>query len=317
MAAIRSGAGLFRQPPRGVLEVSGSERKRWLDGVVSNDIAALGPDGGCRALLLTRQGRIIADLRILCLGEVYWLDMPRAAVEPVLSALERFIIADDIALTDRSTELVRWSLDGANARAIFSAATMGASAAPSGGSVVVRIADQEVRVASFSLIGLPALQFFASAASAERVAEALRVAGGRYGLVEGDANAYECLRIEMGQPIMGRELDDSVLPAEARLDEAVSETKGCYIGQEVVARMRARDRVSHLLVGLRFAGELPGPERELFHEGRKVGEVTSSVCSPNFGEIGMGYLKAELASAGTSVQVGEVGATVIALPFAS
>ncbi len=219
LSAIRAGAGLFRQETRGVLEVSGSERTRWLDGMVSNAVAALEPGTGCRALLLTRQGRITADLRILCLDEVFWLELPRAAVERIHAALEGFIIADDVTLEDRSAEIERWSLDGAKAEQILAAAAGGASPALSGGSVVVRIAGQEVRVASYSLTGLPALQFFAPLGKGNEVAEALRMAGESHGLVEGDAEAHECLRIELGQAAMGKELDDSVLPAEAGIDK--------------------------------------------------------------------------------------------------
>ncbi|MCP5059671.1 MAG: aminomethyl transferase family protein [bacterium] len=315
--AVRAGAGLFRQETRGVIEVSGSERSRWLDSMVSNDVASLAPSAGCRALLLTRQGRITADLRILCLDEVFWLGLPRADASRITSVLEGFIIADDVDLSDRSAELERWSLDGPTAEDIFSAMTGGAPPAVAGGSVVARIADEEVRVANYSLTGLPALQFFAPAGSGDEVAEALRAVGERHGLVDGDTEVHECLRIEMGQAAMGKELDDSVLPAEARMDEAVSENKGCYTGQEVVARMRSRGRASHLLVGLRFAGELQERGSELAHEGRKIGEVTSSVRSPSLGPIGMGYVKAELAEAGTQLQAGGFGAQIVALPFLS
>ncbi|MBW2240990.1 MAG: aminomethyltransferase family protein [Deltaproteobacteria bacterium] len=317
LTAIRAGSGLFRQETRGVLEVSGSERSRWLDGMVSHDVAALGPGAGCRALLLTRQGRITADLRILCLDEVFWLGLPRAAVEGVRSVLDGFIIADDVTLENRSAELERWSLDGAKAEQIFAATTGGSSLPATGGSVVVRIAEQEVRVASYSLTGLPALQFFAPLGTGDEVAEALRAAGESLGLVDGDTEAHECLRVEMGQAAMGTELDDSVLPAEARIDEAISETKGCYTGQEVVARMRSRGRTSHLLVGLQFAAELQERGSELAHEGQRIGEVTSSVRSPSLGAIGMGYVKAELAVAGTQLQAGGFGAQVVALPFLS
>ena len=317
LAAIRAGAGLFGRDDRGVLEVSGSERTRWLDGMLTQDVVALSPGDGCRALLLTRQGRISADLHILCLEEVFWLELPRAAVEPVRTQLDGFIVADDVMLSDRSLELERWSLEGANAVAIFSAAANGGSPLAPGGSSVVRIADQAVRVAAFSLTGLSALQVFVPAGAGTAVAEALRAAGEKHGLVDGDAEAHECLRVEMGQPAMGSELDDSVLPAEARLDEAISETKGCYTGQEVVARMRSRGRTSHLLVGLCFSGGLPERGSELAQQGRRVGEVTSSVRSPSFGAIGMGYVKAELAEPGTRLQMGDAAARVARLPFAS
>lgn len=317
LVAIRAGAGLFGREDRGVLEVSGSECTRWLDGMVSHDVAALSSGDGCRALLLTRQGRICADLRILCVEQVFWLELPRASVESIRTQLEGFIIADDVTLRDLSPEIERWSLDGANAVTILSVAADGAEPPRADGSRVMRIADQAVRVAAFSLTGLSALQLFVPAGGGAAVAAALRTAGEKHGLVEGDAEAVECLRVEMGQPIMGRELDDSVLPAEARLDEAISETKGCYTGQEVVARMRSRGRASHLLVGLRFSGGLPERGSELAQEGRRIGEVTSSLLSPTFGPVGLGYVKSELSEPGTQLQVGDAVARVAGLPFAS
>ncbi len=311
VAAIRSGAGLFPRPDRGVIEVGGSERVRWLDGMLTNDVTTLAQGDGCRALLLTRQGRITADLNVLCTDDAFWLELPRAAAGPVIERLEGFVIADDVTLADRSDDFERWSVEGGRLPPIL-------PVPEAGGSCHAELAGQEVRVAAFSLTGLPGLQLFVPAGHGEAVARALREAGAGHGLVDGEPDAAECLRVEMGEPLMGRELDESVLPAEARLDAAVSETKGCYTGQEVVARMRSRGRANHLLVGLRFPGTPPAPGTELAHEGRRAGEVTSALDSPALGPIGIGYVKAELATPGARLRVdgGEAEAEVAPLPFA-
>ncbi len=156
-----------------------------------------------------------------------------------------------------------------------------------------------------------ALQLFVPRAGLAAVAAALAAAGA----VRADAAELERLRVEAGTPWPGRELDESVLPAEARLDErAVAVQKGCYTGQEVVARMRSRGRVGHLLVGLRLAREV-APKTALEGEHGSVGAVTSVVRSERFGAIGLGFVKAELARPGVSLTAGGVAAEVAELPF--
>lgn len=145
---------------------------------------------------------------------------------------------------------------------------------------------------------------------------ALLEAGRSLGVAPGTPAELEVLRVEQGVPRQGRELTKDVLPAEARLERAVSETKGCFTGQEVVTRMRSRGRVSHLLVGFRFAGALPAPGSELLAGERSVGSVTSAVLSPRLGAIGLGFVRQGEAEPGNLLRTGEAEARVAALPFA-
>jgi folate-binding protein YgfZ len=181
------------------------------------------------------------------------------------------------------------------------------------------VADTALRAAGYSVIGSEtAAQLFVPAEAADPVRDALLGAGADLGLVAADAETLECLRVEAGEPLLGRELDGSVLPAEVGLDEAVSETKGCYTGQEVVARMRSRGRANHRLVGLRFESPpdpTAPPDRALHLGDKKVGEITSQVLSPRFGPIALAFVKADQSETDTRVDAAQGSAVVVDLPF--
>lgn len=320
---VRRGAGLFALPERGLLEVAGSERERWLDGMISNDVRSLDPAGsrsGCPALLLDPKGRILASLHVLALPDRFWLELERSGIATAAATFDKYIIADDVQVRDASAEWTRLALEGPRAGALLAAAAGGASSAfappEADGWCELRIAGRDLRVAAYGLTGEPGLQLFVPAGAEEPVRAALREAGAG-ALVEGDAALLEVLRVEAGTPRLGVELDDSVLPAEARLERAVSTTKGCYTGQEVVARLRTRGRVAQLLVGLRFAEGEPAvaPGAKLRDEKGVVGEVTSTVRSPSLGPVGLAFVKSDRAEPGTALRAGEARALVEALPF--
>ncbi len=311
---VAAGAGVFRLATRGVIAVRGEDRQRWLDGMLTCDVKALAPGAGAHGLLLTPQGRIFAELHVLRRGEELWLETEEAAIPGIVDRLKRFVIADDVALTDLTTSLARLALEGARAHEILAA--LGAGEPPAAhGFTVASLAGNACVVASYGFTAFPALQLFVPRAGEEAVLRALVAAGA----CEASADTLECLRVEAGTPWPGRELDESVLPAEARLDgRAVAIQKGCYTGQEVVARMRSRGRVGHLLVGLRFeGGALPPLRSALTGERGEVGSVTSAVLSPRLGAIGLGFVQAALAEPGTVLRVGAARATVAALPFAA
>lgn len=312
-----SEALLYALPERSVLACRGEDRVQWLDGMVSNDVATPGAGALLPALVLTREGRIVSDPWVLVHEDALWLELEAAALEKTRAHLEKFIIADDVKLEDAGARLARFSFDGPGAGQALRAA--GADALPGAGAhVSVLIAGQRLTLAAYGFTGEPAFQLFADAGAQETLQDALCKLPG---VAPGDAERFECRRIEAGVPRFGFELDESVLPAEARLEAAVSESKGCYTGQEVVARMRSRGRVGHLLVGLRFSGErLPAAGAPLalggedFATGPVVGEVTSAVLSPECGAIGLGFVRAQHAEAGVRLDAAEVEARVTALP---
>ena len=319
--AVRRGAGLFVLAHRGVVEVSGEDATRWLNGMLSNDIQALevgGEGAGCYALLLNHRAGIIADLSVVRREQSYWLELEAAAVPRVLEHLDKFIVADDVVLADHSAAWLRLGLEGPAAPRILAAA-VGCSAEQlpvARAAMETHIGGANAVTAAWGWSGEAAYQFFVPAAESAVLAEGLRAAAGPGELVEADESALEILRVEAGVPRLGVELDEDVLPDEARLDEAVSDTKGCYTGQEIVARVRSRGQVNHLLVGLRFPGETaPSPEAELRDESRRVGEVTSVACSPDVGWVGLGFVRRTHAEPGTELQAAGQRARVVELPF--
>jgi folate-binding protein YgfZ len=308
LAAARTGAALFRLPGRGVLEVAGADRVRWLDGMISADVESLTSGGGAPGLLLTRQGRVVADLHVLARADELWLELEAAALPAVVEQLSRFVVADDVTLRDRRGELARLALEGPRAAELLGEV---AGLAPHAWREL-RLAGGPVVAAAWGFTGLPGYQLFVPAGAADAVASALAEAGA----TPASSDTFECLRIAAGVPWLGRELDESVLPAEARLEAAISTTKGCYTGQEVVTRMRSRGRAAHLLVGLRFESEaLPARGAAIESEAGPIGEVTSSVRSPEAGAIGLGFVRAELAVPGAIVRVAGAPARIAELPL--
>ena len=305
-------ASLFALPSRGVIAVRGDDRQGWLDGMLSCNVKKLAAGGGAHGLLLTPQGRIVCELHVLHRGEELWLETEASAIAGVIARLEKFVIADDVTLVDLSPSWVRFALEGEGAQALF-AALGGALPASAHGVANAQLAGAEVAAASYGFTHAEALQLFAPRASEAALLAALIGAGAQ----RESAEMLELRRIEAGTPWLGKELDASVLPAEARLDGiAVALDKGCYTGQEVVARMRSRGRLSHLLVGLRFSdGATPALRSPLQGERGEAGSVTSAVRSPRFGAIGLGFVQAPLAEPGTKLRVHGGEVTVVALPF--
>jgi folate-binding protein YgfZ len=305
-------AALFRLPERGVIEVAGADRVRWLDGMISADVKSMKGGDGAWSLLLTRQGRVVADLHVLARADSLWLELERAGVATVLERLSGYVIADDVTLADRSDDFARFALEGPHADEPLAAASGGPVALAAHAWREVAIAGVRTAVAAYGFTGQPAFQLIVPVAAAESVEAALLAAGAE----ASPSEELECQRVEAGTPRLGRELDESVLPAEAGLEGAISISKGCYTGQEVVTRMRTRGRAAHRLVGLRFEdGRLPERGAAIEAEGGRIGQVTSAVRSPELGAIGLGFVRAELARPGASVRVAGAPARIAALPL--
>lgn len=317
--AVRRGAALFDMTQRrGLIEVTGEDRVRWLDGMISGDVERLeasGPGAGCYATLLTNRGAIVADLHVARLGEGFLLESARSEIPRILETLERFIIADDVILSDRSALHVVLGLEGRVAGEVLAAA-IGDGEAPARESWrEARIGDVVALVGAFGWTGEPAYQLRIAPGDRESVEAALD--GTSQGPLErGDADDLEVLRVEAGVPALGSELDEEVLPPEARLEHAIAPHKGCYVGQEIVARLRARGQVNHLLVGLALdATATPAVGADLVVGERRTGELTSVVESPVVGPIALGFVRREHAEPGTVVHFEGGAGRVVPLPF--
>jgi folate-binding protein YgfZ len=319
-AAVRASVGIFRLPDRGAIEVGGGDRVRWLDGMLSNDVSVLragAENSGCHATTLTAKGRIVADLHVLFREASFWLETAAAAVPKTIEHFERHLIADDVSLRDLSRSIDRLAVEGPLADRLLERAAGAPLDLGSDCCMVLPIGGTEVVAARYGGSGEVGFQLLAPAGSGEAVAAEIEAAGSESEVISAGRKTLEILRIEAGVPRFGAEIDETVLPAEARLGRAVARSKGCYVGQEVVARMETAGRVSHLLVGL-AAGEGPVPEpgSEITAAGKRVGEVTSSCRSALAGSIALGFVRAAHSATGTELRVAGRPTRVAALPFA-
>ncbi len=304
--AITRACGLLDRSERGKLALSGRDAKSFLQGQVSNDIEGLTPGMGCYAAFLTPKGKMLGDLRVLDTGDELLLDTERIALQELFNMIRRFSVGYDVELQKRTLERGLLSLIGPTA------------AEPLG---TARPAQTEHAHASVHLHGFGVrairtdvgVDLLCDSADTARLAAAL----GQAGAVPVSLEAAECLRIERGRPRYGVDLDDSVIPQEAGLnDRAVSFTKGCYVGQETVARLFYRGKPNRQLRGLSCSAPLSGGETLSF-EGRVVGRAASAAVSPRFGPIALALVRRE-AAPNSVVSIdgdGAITATVLELPF--
>lgn len=323
-AQVRRGVGWFERPDRGVIRVTGSDRVRWTNGMLTNDVAGLAPHpahSGCYALLLTPQGRIAADLHVACHPEELWLELARDALADVIERLDAFLIADDVTLSDESDAHRHFAIEGPRAGEVLERAAGAPVELARDDYARITLAGVDAVVAAWGVSGEDAYQLMVAPDDAGRLRDAIFAAAGD-DLVVGDAATLEVLRIEAGTPRLGCELGLDVLPGETNLiGRAVSLTKGCYTGQEIVARMESRGAASHRLVGIALADADAVTSGDVVVgapvsvDGATVGEITSVCHSELAGPIALGFARRALADAGQRVSVGEIGGRVTALPF--
>jgi folate-binding protein YgfZ len=318
--AARQRAGLVDRAEFGYVVVSGKDRASYLQGLLTNDIAALQPGQGCYAAYLTAQGRMIADLWVYELGDVMVLRMLRDVQPTVLAKLDQFIFAEDVQLGDVSDTFVGVAIVGPQSPALLAAVLELPENVlrdlPEHGNLRAAYASASAIVLRTSDLGEAGFDVLIEAIAFEPLRAALH----RTGAFEIDSATAETLRIEGGVPKFRQDMDVETIPLEAGIESrAISLTKGCYVGQEVIIRVlhRGHGRVARKLVGLVNAGEVVlKPGAIVQAEGRDVGEVTSATWSPALQRpIAMAYVHRDLVAPGTHLTVAGIDADVVALPF--
>jgi tRNA-modifying protein YgfZ len=311
--ALRGRCGLLDRSERGKLALSGGSAAEFLNGQITNDVERLQIGEGCYAAFLTHKGKMLGDLRILRTEDELLLDTERVALQSLFDMIRRFKIGFDVELHKRTIERGLLSLIGPHAHQIAGAA--GADALPPAvehAHCATSIAGCSVRlIATATPEGLDVL------CQADDL-DSVRVALVDAGALPVSEQAAQALRVELGVPCYGVDLDESVIPQEAGLNErAVSFTKGCYVGQETVARLFYRGRPNRHLRGLLLSEPAPSGEAIRLAE-RVVGRLASSVRSPRLGPIALALVRRE-AEPGAVVAVGEdgVSAEVAELPVAA
>ena len=295
--ALTESCGLVDRSERGKLALTGPDAKSFLHGQVTNDIEGLEPGRGCYAAFLTHKGKMLGDLRVLDLGDELLLDTERVSLQELFNMIRRYKLGSDVELHKRTLEMGLLSLIGPQTE------TFGLEEEHANRRD--EIAGQPVVLVRTDV----GVDVFVPAEAKEAVAAAL-------GVPPVGEDVAEIVRVERGRPRYGAELDDGVIPQEAGINErAVSFTKGCYVGQETVARLHYRGKPNRHLRGLRLSAPAsPGDELRL---GEKVvGRVATVVVSPANGPIALALVRRE-AEPGDTVAVadGAVTAEVVALPF--
>ena len=332
-AAARERAGLVDRPDRGRIVVSGADRASFLQGLLTNDVVALKAGQGCYAAYLTAQGRMIADLDVYELGDVMLLVLPRDVKDAVIAKLDQVIFSEDVQLGDVTDTFAQMAVIGPQAASrvarVLGVAveTLGAMAehgnlrtswpaSPSRDAARDGGTDSSVIVTRAAGTGEPGFDLYVESARGGELRRALIEAGA----AEVDADTAEAIRIEAGVPLFHRDMDEETIPLEAGIESrAISFSKGCYVGQEVIIRVlhRGHGRVARRLVGLRLQSDVVPPAGARVRAGeRDIGEVTSSTRSPALQtSIALGYVHRDFVEPGTKVTVDGATAEVVTLPF--
>jgi folate-binding protein YgfZ len=294
-------AGLRDLSDRGLLRATGSDRVRFLNGMLANDVAKLAPGDARPSLQLDRKGHVLAELWVLAESEAILLDVAPGLESELRAVLEKHIIADDVALASESDAIGQLGIEGPAARDAVRA--IGGATPEHGRFERASFASESVMFVAGGSLGDEGVRVLAPRALLPRLREALA-------LPELAAPAVEALRIEAAIPALGRDVTARNFPQEARLERAFSLSKGCYVGQEIVARIASRGAVNRLLVKLRTRDRVE-PGADIRVGDTAVGQITSSALSAASGPIALGYVRVDDARAGVAVQIGAVPGEIV------
>ena len=320
-AALRQGAGVLDLSYRGRVCVLGADAQRFLNGQGTNNVKDLHIGQGCYAALVSAKGRLHGDLNIYRLENEMLLDFEPGLSGPVAQRLEKFIVAEDVQVIDAASACGLLSVQGPKAAEVVASLSPRIVIPPSA-MEVARVEEEalgEIYVAAPPRLRSKGVDLFVPAGAMKEAVARLLARGGRLC----GWQALETARIEDGLPRFGADMDETNLAPEALDARAISYAKGCYIGQEVIARIRTYGQVAKSLRGLRLAGdgkEAPAKGSKLFLDQKEVGGVTSAVWSPALqAVVALGYVRREAGRTGTALTVrtpgGDIPAQVVELPF--
>jgi folate-binding protein YgfZ len=319
---VRAAAGLIDLSFLGAIKVWGREAVQFLNGLVTNDVKSLNRGQGMRAAFLTPHGKVRALCRVLSLGEEFLIENDPHTHAKVYSYIEPFSRAGDFKLEDVSDSYCAISVQGPNSYRVLKEVCFEPVPQLSEHHwIETIIGGERVIVVKASRTGDPGYDLLVPASGLKDVWDFLLLKGSFHSLIPFGLEALDILRIEAGVPVYGIDVDESNMMLEVGLADAVSFTKGCYTGQEAVAKATYRGHVSKKLSGLAVASDRP-PDRgdRIFKDDKDIGYVTSAIFSETLGAvIAMGYIKYGFFDPGTSVKIrtsiGLLPATVVELPF--
>jgi folate-binding protein YgfZ len=308
--AAREAAAVIDLPERAVLAVTGPLRQKFLHNLLSNDVQGCAAGEGALAALMDARGHLQSFLRVLVGGDTVWLEAPANRLAALEQTLAHYRVAAPVRF--QATAEVVLALIGPFARDVLGRGGAAIPALASGSHASARLAGHDLRVVAASDLPSPALVLHMPSDAAA----AVRAALGEQGAAVLSREALDALRIEQGRPWYGVDVtEENLLHETGLVPEYHSGSKGCYVGQEVVARLEARGgKVNKLLRGLRLSAPASAGTA-IRAEDREVGRVTTAAVSPRLGPIAMGYVHRSRFQPGARVQVGDSEATVEALPL--
>jgi glycine cleavage system T protein len=321
-ASIRGAVGLLDLSNRAVLELTGADRLSYLQGLISNDLRPLASGYGIYAAFLSQQGKVLGDCRVLATDDSFLVDLWEPLKPKILDHLHRYLVADEVEISDLSDRYAILSVQGPNSETLLEQ-SVPKDQQPQKilAHSLAQIAGVEIRICRYSHTGEDGFDLMIPAAEIERIARHLTEAGSAYSARWVGAEAYEMVRIEAGIPRYGIDITEDNLILETGLTHAVSFTKGCYLGQEVVERIRSRGHVNKNLIGLVIQGEKPPlTGSKISVANKEIGTITSAVYSPALkSPIAFGYVHRDHRSPGTELLIRHdhevLNATVASLPF--
>ncbi len=313
LRALLSSFGVFDLGWRTKITVTGKDRVRWLNGMITNNIRDLAVNRGNYSFALNHQGRIIADLYTYNFGDHFVIDTDHALSETILKTLGRYIIMDDVKLVDASQTLAALGVCGPKAKDTLAGLINIAELEP------LQVAQEKLGALEITVVRGPEqkpdwYEIWTHPENIQTVWEVLT----RTGAHPVGANALEFWRVLRGIPQYSQDIRERDLPQETEQAQALNFTKGCYIGQEIVERIRSRGQVHRKLSGFEFTDGLIAPGK-YDSDGRTVAEITTALEIPLPGgtkSLGLGYVRRESVTPGSQINLNGKKATVVDLPFA-
>lgn len=322
---IREGAAIGATSARGQIALTGRDRATYLQGLLTNDIPALQPGQGCYSAWLTAQGRMLTDMHVLQSEGLLLLDVPAALVDENVARLDQFIFSEDVQVASLASSLTAVWVHGPASAAVLGQVLEGGSSLaewPAYRHASLAWAGAPAVAARIDQLGVPGYCVYLEPSREA----ALRADLTARGALAVSAPAIDAARIEAGYAVFGVDMTTETIPLEAGIEgRAISLTKGCYVGQEVIIRVlhRGHGRVAKRLVAMRIEGAAPPHGARILADGagdaRAIGSVTSTATSPRLGAVALGYVHRDFTAPGTQVQVetdgGRAAATVTACPM--
>ena len=314
--ALRTGVGLIDYSTQALIEVKGADGVSFLHNVLSNHIKRLSPGHGCQSALLHPNAKLIADLLVLVDASSVWLMCEATRTVTVAQTLERYLFSEQVTLTNHERRDAVLALQGPHTLALLTQLFGSDVALPQLGDHVMKLLQGvSVRLIHHTLTGGPGVVCLVAAEHAHMVWELLKDRGKQLGLVLVGWEALNIARIEAGIPWFGIDMDESNLLPETGLETVLaSDTKGCYIGQEIVARLQTYGSANKKLMGLRIeSDQVPQTQDMIVRNGEELGRVTSACSSLALKQpIALGYLKRGAYDPGTRVEILHGGARLAA-----